>query len=283
MKIKITAAILLASGTIFFGGCGYDKPPEQKTAPQAAPVRETRQTENTERVERKQEIGEPLNTSIEVTKNEMDSFIDVAKNYRLTENGVRKLVQILKQIGFDTSNSKMIIDPVWDKKFSTDMRLLNVPTPVYKIYNSKGLPPDVHGDWILTFGEDPTDSVRDFEIYFKFNNDDICPMYKSHRVVLKMSDCNFEVSDDVWQKIYDTIAREISGEGKVVEMRYLQYKGINIDALKVSASFTFKNNAPCVMVSPDVVIESNVYGEGRKTIHTRFFFRLDGTFIKRDL
>lgn len=117
MKIKITAAILLASGTIFFGGCGYDKPPEQKPAPQAAPVRETRQTENTERVERKQEIGEPLDTSIEVTKNEMDRFIAVAKNYRLTEGEVRKLVQIFKQIGMNFDPQLRIsIKPITKEK-----------------------------------------------------------------------------------------------------------------------------------------------------------------------
>lgn len=320
-NFKILSAMFLVVATIFFGGCG-------KQNPQPAPAQETRQTENRQetverREEPKQEIGRPLDTSIEVSKDAMDRFIQVAKNYKLTESEVRRLVQIFTQAGMNFDPQLRIsIKPVMEEKLVSAMRPLEYKTLGYNVECQypgtkpqlivDGIPHNARGWYILTYGQD--DTGKDFEIYFKFMfGEDVRPIYKNHRIIDTVETLSCTVTDETFKKMYNVIANEASKKGKFVEAQKFYESALSRDltpedyekflngatdlkdlgitsvenvtytgikALKSTAQFSSENNELCISVFPDVIVESNVYGEGKKKFYSDFQFRPDGSLVK---
>ena len=321
-NLKIVAVTLLASGAIFFGGCGYSKPPVQKP-PQSAPVQENLSAENTKPVEHKQEVGEPLDTSIEVTKDEMDRFIDVAKNYKLNEGEVRRLVQIFKQVGMNFDpRLRISINPVSEQHLKPLGRI-EYTTKGYTVECQypgtkpqlivDGIPRNARGYFVLIYGSDSSDSKNDFEIYFEFlYGGDFCPIYKGHRILNTIKSLTFTVADEAFNKMHDTIAivgnergkfieiqkfyeralsRELtpedyeailSGKNKLEDLGITELENVTIkgvELLKRDCNLGFKFNAPCIVVFPEVIVESNVYGEGKKKFYGKFDFQFNGDLI----
>ena len=332
MNIKIISVILLTSGIIFFDGCGYEKVPEKKPASQNTLTQETRPSENKPSAKIQSERDETLNRNIEVTKDEMDRFISVAKNYKLTENEVRRLVQIFKQIGMNFDNRLRIeIEPIQSQKITWAMGPIEYTTKGYTMNCQYiGTKPQIvindisrnaKGYYIFTYRPADSDSINDFEIYFEFLfGEAICPMYKNHRIVETVKTLSCTVTDEAFNKMYDTITREVSSKGKFIEiqkfygqrlsreLRPEDYEVIlnemdnpkeldeklgikmlknvtrtGITVLKDTAELSYAHNAPYIMVFPDIIIESNVYGEGKKQFYGYFEFRPDGTLIKYNL
>lgn len=140
-----------------------------------------------------------------------------------------------------------------------------------------GSPHNARGWYILTYGQD--DSGKDFEIYFKFMyGEEVCPMYQNHRIIDTVETLSCTVKDETFNKMHNIIADKASAKGKFVE---IQNGGVT--ALKNMASLTYVNNAPCIIVFPDVIVESNVYGEGKKKFYSDFQFGLDGSLIEFEL
>lgn len=327
--IKIMAAIL-ASGAIFFGGCGSVKPPVQQNAPvqnsESDSEREQRLAER-HRAMAEMEYGYPVDAGIEVTRDEMDRFIDVAKNYKLTEGEVRRLVQIFKQVGMNfDSRLRIKIEPLVDRKikfaygspieYTIRGYTVNCDYPGTKPQLFvDGLPRNAAGQYVLSYGQTP-DGSSDFEIYFEFvYGDALCPIYKDKRIMATVKDLSCAVDDSVFERMENEIAQVAAEKGKFVEVQKFfertlarpitpeEYADIlngadpknfgieelenvtfrGVDMLKRTAQFTFMNGAPSIVSFPDVIVESNVYGEGKKKFHGNFKFRQSGALIKYKL
>ena len=224
-----------------------------------------------------------LDTSIEVTKEEMDKFIDVAKNYRLKEEDVKRLVQILKQCGVKHINSKdFIVSPISKQNITWAMGDIKYDKIGYKIFLSKeDIPEKVSGHLVLLYNN--MDNKLDFTIYHDFNLDfgdnekGKIPIYANHEIENNISFIKMKPTEEMYKMMYNAVRISVENEfGKVIDMK--DEDKHNIDAIK-NACYT---NDIILRGKDDfkimykihlfIVYESNVYGEGKKEVFGDFTF-----------
>ena len=264
--------ILMITFATVFTGCGVDekKTSEEKIEQSTQVNTEVKETAKSN--EDKDIHGKALDNSISVSKEEMDKLIPVAKGAMLTEDEVKTLVKVLKQVHFDINkieNAKVLKDRVIS---STGIYIKGgaIDKPLQFLYfviekNKRGL--------AVYFHRDNSEHLKSSKRYF---------LYEDGRIWGDMNDFSF--TNDKYEKMFKYIATHPEtldiGNVNKIEFGNGDYEKA-VDGIKKYGLFDMNQNQKLIFHIPTTFHgSSKVYGDGDKTEYRVYEFDIEGNFIR---
>lgn len=232
-----------------------------------------------------------------VTKEELDSFLDDAKQYHLSETNIRNLCATLKALNIDFMNLRKINLAEEKRKDWFDF----LGRRVYSTHNVSGRHeiaykiPDIEQidgtdkRYLIIHLDDKTKEIKSISVRKDFDSINraydivyyLCKkstLRKDNGALIKYGDYSIIfVSQEAFSHMKDTINKEIlqkhGHDFKIGEFEYRLIGSVGSDA--------YGKNPPYVEVDVECVLPSQTYGVSEERMYKTFNFSTDGQ-LKED-
>ena len=225
--------------------------------------------------------GKAVDTTIPVSKDEMDKFIPIAKDLKMNEQEVRTMAQVFKQVNID-------INKLTDYTITRDIQ--SSPNGIGG-FNDKLLGIKL----VNMFDKNEMRAItiyitrlkKGMSIYCNGLGKGVYYLYDDEQIFGSINDFDIE-SEEVYQKMFDYMKKHPVARAK--NIRFMQihvgtggatyYEGI--EGIKKTGLFSIADDGTIIYnVTPVFEIESEVYGEENKEKTHLYTFTLDGKYYNK--